>query len=215
MPSPTHAGECKLACVERAAGLASVGDQQRNIDMTMQGAFLTQTAGATEDALIGLMQRQKRGRRCRGNRKCFTEIDSLSVCSTGCVGLVKVYHLDPVACKSLAQRQDRIYHLNLSLQILKWEAETWLATLQDYYSCISKRTEQKDSAMIGDSARENINNLRMSPLSGCAMLWCAVFLSLHHASKLAGINILLIKECKIYGVLSVSSIKMRLTNTSL
>lgn len=57
MPSPTHAGECKLACVERAAGLASAGDQQRNIDMTMQGASLTQTAGATEDALIGLTQR--------------------------------------------------------------------------------------------------------------------------------------------------------------
>lgn len=56
MPSPTHAGECKLACVERAAGLASAGDQQRNIDMTMQGASLTQTAGATEDALIGLTQ---------------------------------------------------------------------------------------------------------------------------------------------------------------
>lgn len=58
MPSPTHAGECKLACVERAAGLASAGDQRRNIDMTMQGASLTQTAGATEDALIGLMQRK-------------------------------------------------------------------------------------------------------------------------------------------------------------
>lgn len=56
MPSPTHAGECKLACVERAAGLASAGDQQRYIDMTMQGASLTQTAGATEDALIGLTQ---------------------------------------------------------------------------------------------------------------------------------------------------------------
>lgn len=56
MPSPTHADECKLACVERAARLASAGDQQRNIDMTMQGASLTQTAGATEDALIALIQ---------------------------------------------------------------------------------------------------------------------------------------------------------------
>lgn len=56
MPSPTHDGKCKLACVERAAGPASAGDQQRNIDMTMQGASLTQTAGATEDALIGLTQ---------------------------------------------------------------------------------------------------------------------------------------------------------------
>lgn len=62
MPSPTHAGEYKLACVERAAGLASAGDQQRNIDMTMQGGSLTQIAGATEDALIGLTQ----GRRMEG-----------------------------------------------------------------------------------------------------------------------------------------------------
>lgn len=56
MPSPTNAGECKLACEERAAGLVSAGDQHRNIDMTMQGASLTQTAGATEASLIGLMQ---------------------------------------------------------------------------------------------------------------------------------------------------------------
>lgn len=61
MPSSTHAGECKSACVERAAGLASAGDQQRNIDMTMRGASLTQTAGATEDALIGLTQSRRRG----------------------------------------------------------------------------------------------------------------------------------------------------------
>lgn len=61
MPSPTHAGECELACVERAAGLAAAGDQQRNIDMTMRGASLTQTAGATEDTLIGLMQRERVG----------------------------------------------------------------------------------------------------------------------------------------------------------
>lgn len=113
MPSPTHAGECKLACVERAAGLASAGDQQRNIDMTMQGASLTQTAGATEDALIGLTQGKKG--RVGGTHKCFTQIDSLSVCSTGWVGLVKVYHLELVACKSLSPRQDRIYHPDLSL----------------------------------------------------------------------------------------------------
>lgn len=139
MPSPAHAGECKLACVERAAGLASAGDQRRNIDMTMQGASLTQTAGATEDALIGLMQRKGWDwQGCGGSHKCFTEIDSLSVCSTGWVGLVKVLHLQLVACKSLAPRQDRIYHPDLSLQILKWEPETWLATLRDYHSCISK-----------------------------------------------------------------------------
>lgn len=41
-----------------AAGLALAGDQQRNIDMTMRGASLNQTAGAAEDALIGPMQRE-------------------------------------------------------------------------------------------------------------------------------------------------------------
>ena len=143
-----------------------------------KGASPTQTAGATKDALIGLTEGRRPGQGWVGlgaPHKCFTQIDSLSVCSTGWVGLVKVYHLELVACKSLSPRQDRIYHPDLSLQILKWEPETWLATLQDYYSCISKRGEWGDSAMIGDSARENINNLRMSPLSGYAKLWCAVF----------------------------------------
>lgn len=30
--------QSKLACVERAAGLASAGDRRRNIDMAMEGA---------------------------------------------------------------------------------------------------------------------------------------------------------------------------------
>ena len=51
MPGIPHT--CKLACVERAAGLVPAGDQQRNIDMTTRGVSLAEDAGAVEAGLIG------------------------------------------------------------------------------------------------------------------------------------------------------------------
>lgn len=156
----THAGECKLAYVERAAGLALAGDQQRNIDMTMRGASLNQTAGAAEDALIGPMQREGWSG-CGGGHKCFMKIDSLSVSSTSRVGPRK--DARPVEGRA-SQRERGTENIRSTFHLRYWNESkrTWLSAEQSC-DCWGFRMQERVRWCIDLwQSKKSINNSQIS-----------------------------------------------------